>query len=165
MARRTPNPEFPLTVVIDTAEQLPYAFTGVPADKEFGGGVWRVNTARGSLVWGDYSLVGHVCRVAVERKSKADLFRTVGQERDRFVRELAGLDDYEFAAVVVEAEWSEVFGDPPRFSQLPPKLLYRNVLAWQQRYPRVHWWFVPGREVAEVTTFRILERFWKELEK
>jgi hypothetical protein len=165
MPRRRPDPEFPLTVVIDTAEQLPYAFAGVPADREFGGGCWRVPTVRGSLVWGDYSLAGHEAEVAVERKSKADLFRTVGQERDRFVRELAALADYRFAAVVVEAEWSEVFDDPPPFSQLPPKLLYRNVLAWQQRYPRVHWWFVPGRDVAEVTTLRILERFWKEQQK
>jgi hypothetical protein len=36
------------------------------------------------------------------------------------------------------------------------------VIAWQQRYPRVHWWLCPGRAFAEVTTYRILERYWRD---
>ena len=36
----------------------------------------------------------------------------------------------------------------------------RSAIAWQQRHPRVHWWFVPGRDFAEKLTFRILERYY-----
>lgn len=159
---KPPDPEFPRTVLIDTREQAPYPFDTIPADREHGGGFWRVRTERLALPSGDYSLDGYAAAVAVERKSLADLYGTVGQGRDRFIRELERLNEMTFAAVVVEAEWSEVLGDPPPFTRLSPRTVYRSVLAWQQRFPRVHWWTCPGRDMAEVTTFRILERFVKE---
>lgn len=162
MPRPAPDPEFPCTVLVDTREQLPFAFDAIPADATAGGGLWRVRTDRLALPSGDYSLDGYAAAVAVERKSLADLFGTVGQGRERFVRELERLADMTFAAVVVEAEWSAVFTAPPGFTGLPPKTVFRSVLAWQQRFPRVHWWFCPDRDFAEVCTFRILERFVKE---
>ena len=75
---------------------------------------------------------------------------------------MARLASFHAAAIVVEAEWSEILNAPPRHSKLPPRSVFRTVIAWQQRYQTVHWWFVPGREIGEVTTFRILERFLKE---
>lgn len=183
MPRRDQNPTFPRTILIDTREQLPlvfanlnatcdetedgtwrapYLFAEVPADAQFGGGIWQVRTERLTLPSGDYSLDGYADAVSVERKSKADLFGTLGQGRDRFIRELERLNEMTFAAVVVECEWSEILNDPPPFTGLEPKTIFRSVLAWQQRYPRIAWWFCPGREFAEVTTFRILERFVKE---
>lgn len=150
---------FPAAVLIDTREQRPYAFAGLTADAHQGGGPLVVETRPATLPSGDYSLDGFADRVAVERKSKADLFGTLGRGRERFERELARLAGMEFAAVVVEAEWSEVFDDPPARSGLAPKCVYRSVLAWQQRFPLVHWLFVPGRDFAEVTTFRVLQRF------
>lgn len=162
MPRRDPNPEFPATILISGAEQLPYTFRGIAADQEFGGGVWRVATQTLHLETGDYTLDGYATQVGCERKSKADLFRTIGQERDRFVRELERFSTYRFAAVVVEAGWDEILNDPPPYSQLDPRLIYRSVLAWQQRYPCVHWWFVADRDMGEVTTLRILERFLRE---
>ena len=176
------QPAFPCTVVIDTREQSPYSFDRIPADVSQGGGIrteviqtsngpvelkfqkaWlAIRTEVRTLKSGDYSLAGYEHRVAVERKSPSDCFSTIGQGRDRFERELARLNGMQFAAVVVESEWSEIFADPPEHSQLSPKTVYRSVLAWQQRFKNVHWLMVPGREVAEVTTFRVLERFWKE---
>lgn len=158
MARKKPTAAagatvFPAAVIIDTREQRPFRFDAVP------GTVVRTVTA--GLPSGDYSLDGYESAVAVERKGIGDLFNTVGQGRQRFVRELARLAGYRFAAVVVEAEWSAVIDDPPRHTALKPRTVYRSVLAWQQRYPVV-WWFCPGREFAEYTTFRILERFWRE---
>jgi ERCC4-type nuclease len=162
MPHRQPNPVFPATVLIDQREQLPYTFADIPADAEAGGGVWQVPTQAARLDAGDYSLDGHATRIAVERKSLADLFGTVGQGRVRFIAELERLNEFPFAAVVIEADWSAIVNDPPRFSRLSPRTVYRSVIAWQQRYPRVHWWTVPDREWAEVTTFRIFERFLKE---
>ncbi len=162
MPRPTPDPEFPAVVLIDTREQLPFTFADIPADKEFGGGFWRIKTERGTVPSGDYSLAGQADRVAVERKSVADLFSTLSAGRDRFVRELERLAAYQFAAVVIEGDWTEITTAPPARSQLPPRIVYRSVLAWQQRYPRVHWWACPDRRFAEVTTFRILERYLKE---
>jgi hypothetical protein len=166
MARRrkpaADPPAFPCTVVIDTREQHPYAFAHIPADAYQGEGLLAVRTEVRTLRSGDYSLAGYEARVAVERKSKADLFGTIGQGRERFERELARLNGMQFASVVVEAEWSEIFRDPPPHTQVLPKTINRSVLAWKQRFPRVHWELWPGRAAAEAITFRILERFWKE---
>jgi hypothetical protein len=159
---RATDPNIRERVLIDNAEQLPYSFAGIAADAAAGGGTWQVRTERVNLDTADYTLDGCASRVAVERKSLADLFGTIGKGRGRFIRELERLADYTFAAVVVEAEWSTVVNTPPMHSRLDPKTVYRSVLAWQQRFPRVHWWFVPGREWGEVTTFRILERYLKE---
>lgn len=159
---KTPNPTFPTTILIDTREQREFGFNAIVADEQFGGGVWQVKTERLMLPSGDYSIDGYASRVAVERKSLADLFGTVIQGRARFIRELERLNEMNFAAVVVESEWSEVFDNPPSRTRLEPKTVYRSVLAWQQRFPRVHWWMCPGRSIAEVTTFRIFERFLKE---
>ena len=189
---------FLIPVVIDTREQLPFTFGGMLCDQTDGGGSLTVPTVRGTLKSGDYSLLGYETRVAVERKSLADLYSTLGQGRERFEREIQRFaDDCEFAAVVVEADWSAVLnrypqslldlraefvgrvsaGDtsapwsewvnwldeamptPPPQSLLAPKTVYRTVLAWQQRYPNVHWWMCPNRQLAEVTTFRVLEKF------
>ena len=205
MPRPTPNPAFPVVVLIDTREQLPYSFDGITADAEHGGGTWQVRTEVRGIPSGDYSLDGFADRVAVERKSVADLFGTIGAGRDRFVRELERLDAMPYAAVVVEGDWREVTGTwptelaalraglvaaaeadgpiasapwaqwlklldaatpgPPARSKLSPRTVYRSVIAWQQRYPRVHWWFCPSRTFAEVTALRVLERFLKETTK
>lgn len=153
---------FPGTILIDSREQHFYTFREIPKDRTEGGGTWQVLTKTVGLASGDYSLHGFADKIAVERKSLADLFSTIGQGRDRFERELERLDAMEFAAVVVEAEWSSIINEPPRHSNLTAKTIFRSVLAWQQRYPRCHWLFVPGREMGERTTFRILERFMKE---
>lgn len=158
------RPTFPGVVLIDTREQRPFLFDCVPAPADQDGGMLAVYVRSIGLPSGDYSLDGYSRQVAVERKSVADLFGTVGQGRGRFERELERLAEYRFAAVVVEGQWSDVIDDPPRHTALRPRTVYRSVLAWQQRFPVVHWWFCPGREFAEYTTFRILERFWRERE-
>lgn len=153
--------QFPCVVKIDTREQRPYQFADLIADVSQGGGPLIVETVTGTLVSGDYSLCGFEDRIAVERKSLADLFGTIGGGRDRFERELDRLNAMEFAAVVVEGQWSEVFDNPPRHSKLSPKTVFRSVNAWEHRYPRVHWHFLPGRDFAEVKAFRVLERYYK----
>lgn len=149
-------------IVCDTREQEPYTFAGLKADQVDGGHVMTVRTERRTLKSGDYSLSGFETRVAVERKSLADLFGTLGQGRDRFERELERLREYEFATVMVESTWPEILASPPTRSKLPPKTVLRSVIAWQQRYPNVHWFLAGNRRAAEGITLRILERFWKE---
>ncbi len=181
----------PFTVVVDTREQLPWTFAQVPADRgelataakgrggqgedpapvppdspsglPSGAGFLVVPVVVEGLPAGDYSIRGYGERIAIERKSKADLFGTLGQGRDRFVRELDRLNAYDFAAVVVEAELSEILTDPPAHTSLSPKTITRSVIAWQQRFPRVHWAFLPGRAAAEVWAYRVLDRFWRDV--
>lgn len=156
---------FARTLLIDNREQQPYAFAGLRADMRQGGGPLVIETKTMCLQSGDYSLEGYEDRVAVERKSLNDLFHTLSQGRDRFERELARLNEFDTALVVFEADWLTVFTNPPRFSHLEPKTVFRSVLAWIQRFPRVHWFPAPDREFAEAVTFRFLERFQRERER
>jgi ERCC4-type nuclease len=148
-------------VVIDTREQLAWSFAGMQADAIDGRRPIQVACVRACLPSGDYSLLGFENRIAIERKSLQDLFSTIGQGRARFERELARLAVMEAADVVVEADWQTVIETPPERSQLPPKVVFRSVIAWRLRYPRCHWWFMPGRALAERVTFRLLQRFYR----
>lgn len=154
-------PDFPCPVLIDTREQLPYGFANLAADAAAGGGPLTVTTELASLPTGDYSLADLTDRVCVERKSLADLFSTLGQGRDRFERELERMSSMDVAAIVVEASLADIIRNPPALSRMSPKAVYRTILAWTIRYPTVHWLPCGCRRLAEVTTFRFLEKFWQ----
>jgi hypothetical protein len=149
-------------VVIDSDEKLPYTFLGIKSDARAGGRVLAVPLMRRGLRTGDYSLRGFEARVACERKSAADLYSTIGQRRACFERELARLNEMDFAAVVVEADWETLLREPPERSRLRPKVVYRSILAWQQRFVRCHWLMMGSRRLAEVTVLRVLERYWRD---
>ena len=167
----------PFTVVIDTREQAPYSFTGIRTDpsstRKQKSLPLVIPTVVATLRSGDYSIRDHEDHISVERKSLADLYSTLSQRRKQFIAELERLNCLRFAAVVVEAGWPTILGKPPTLmdggphhvSQMRPKTVYRSILAWQQRYVHVHWLLCESRNFAERTTFRILERYWKEWEK
>lgn len=162
------------TVLVDQREKLPFQFQNLFASAKHGKRPLEITVRACNLPTGDYSVDGlHLPPenrkwipqpprgIAIERKSLTDLYNTLGQHRQRFERELVRLNAYAFAAVVVEADWLTVLQSPPERSQLLPKTIYRSVIAWQQRYVNVHWWFASNRRFAEVTTYRLLEMFWR----
>ncbi len=152
----------PFRVVIDTREQSPFGFAGIVADAAQRRRPIAVQTVRAGLPTGDYSVEGLESSIAIERKSRADIYSTIAQGRKRFARELERLAALPgFAAVVVEDELSHLLQSPPFHCQLPPKNLWRSIMAWQLRFRGVHWVFCPDRRFAEIATFRMLERFWK----
>ena len=151
----------PYTVIFDTREQAPYSFVK-PLRGRNARELFSIRTERGTIASGDYSLAGFQDRMAIERKSLADWYGTVGRGRARFVRELDRLACLEWSAVVIEAEWSEILTAPPVRSRLHPRSVLGSVIAWQVRYPRVHWCFLPGRDAAEGYVGRILDRWWRE---
>lgn len=158
----------PFTIVIDTAEKAPYTFAHPLAVDASRPPLRIVTEQRKLFIAGtqlsiDYSLAGYTDRVAVERKSWSDFLMTLGQTRARFQRKLGLLHaNYEFAVVVVEAEWGFMLANQHPHSRLNLKSALCSVLAWKQRFTRVHWEFVPGREMGEVVTARHLERFWRD---
>jgi ERCC4-type nuclease len=141
-----------LTIIIDTRELKPFTFTSI---------IPIPTTIVATLQTGDYSIQGYENQITIERKSLVDLFGTVGKGRKRFEAELQRMVEYRFAAVVVEADWVAVLRHPPTRSRLNPKTIYASVIAWQIRYG-VHFWFCPNREFAQKTTYRILDRFYKD---
>ena len=145
----------PLCVVVDTREQAPYTFACITPPP-------LVEVA--TLASGDYSVKGLEDQVAIERKSLADAFGTFGQGRERFERELSRLAQMRFAAVMIEAPWEQIILQPPRQSKLNPKTVHASVVAWQVRFQTIHFWTCPNRVFAERTTYRLLKRFWDDLQ-
>ncbi|NUP10878.1 MAG: hypothetical protein HOW73_32945 [Polyangiaceae bacterium] len=97
------------TIVIDTREQRPWTFADHP-------------TVHRALPAGDYSVDGLEHRVAIERKSIADLVSTLTAGRERFERELQKLADYERAIIIVEGDLEDVIAGRYR-SKVPPQCL------------------------------------------
>jgi hypothetical protein len=158
----------PFTVVIDTREQHPYTFTGFTEDA---GKQYRpvvIHTVRQGLQSGDYAIQGAELLMSVERKSLSDLFGTLTVDRERFERELDRLNQMMFAAVVIEAGWEAIWLGPQRSERTPEqaratgKTVYRSIIAYSIRYPKVHWFPMPDRQAAERMTFRLMQRFWQD---
>jgi len=161
--RRPPAPS-PFVVIVDTREQAPYTFAGLKQDAVEGGQKISVQRQWKALRSGDYSIAGYEDKVAVERKSLADLYSTLAKGRDRFEREMDRLAVLDAACVVVEASWGTILGDPPKRSRLPPKTVLRTCLAWTQRYG-VPWLTFDSRRLAEIGTYRYLERWWRDYQE
>ena len=109
---RTTSRSEPIAIVIDTREQLPYAFD--PA---------VVTVTRKALPAGDYSLPGYETCVAVERKSLDDFVASVITERARFGRELRALTEFDLGCLVVEGSLEDVLAHRYRSGAHPSAVL------------------------------------------
>ena len=150
-----------MVVIIDNREQRPVLFDKA-GDPTFPG----LQIEWGTLTTGDYSIKGMDspdCEfsVCIERKSMADLFGSTGRGRDRLEREFERMSLFDHAEFVVEGDLREIFKSPPPISKMRPKLVYRTVLAFCQRYG-VGFWPCPSRSFAERHTYLSLMRFWDD---
>jgi ERCC4-type nuclease len=174
-----PEQEFevcPFTVVIDSNEGAPWLFrdfkargTGKPlVIKTVNKPLWstgkREVLVKGSRMMhglADYSIDGMEELIQIERKSHEDLYGTLGARRDQFESEIARLNLCEFAVVIIECGWGQL-AEAPENSSLKPASVIGTIIAWQQRYPKVHWITAGTRAQAERLAFRVLERFWED---
>jgi hypothetical protein len=105
-----------ITAIIDTREQCPLELS-------------PLRVVRGTLDTGDYSIAGLEHVVSLEWKSLADLLACVGQERERFDREVQRLLAYPVRALLVEATWDEIeIGDLR--PQVTAAAALGSVLGW-----------------------------------
>lgn len=160
----------PYTILIDSQEKQPFTFRGL---LDVGDVPLIVPTEWRSLGegWGDYSIDGYEGLAHIERKSPSDACGTIlgwGERRERFEFELNRLAGIDCAAVVIECTLSTLLGHVQARGKKSVdenrKILFRQVLAWQQDY-RVPWLFADSRRMAEVATFRILDRYWRKQQK
>ena len=145
-------------VIIDTREQTPWVFSGIIHQRI----PVTIRTVVQKLKTGDYSLHPYADQFAVERKSPQDLVNTVCRGRDRFERELARLDAMEFGCVIVEEQWKELMVWCAENTRYSPVSLDSSILAWNQRFKNVQWYFRPGRYAAMKTAFKLMDRWWRD---
>ena len=139
-----------ITAIVDSREQLPLHLA-------------PLKSIVGTLATGDYSVVGLEAVVAIERKSLPDLIACVGQERERFEREVQRLLAYPTRAIVVEAAWCELERGEWR-SKVTPAAATGSCLGWiAQGLPIV---FAGTRPAAAKVVSRLLyiaaHRRWRE---
>jgi ERCC4-type nuclease len=108
----------PITILQDTREQTPWKF-GV-----------GVTVERVTLAAGDYSVKGHSDRVAIERKSIDDLAQTISWGRNRFEEELKLLMQYEYRAILVEANLADVLEHRYESFTHPSAVVGSSVAFW-----------------------------------
>jgi ERCC4-type nuclease len=140
-----------LKILTDSREQTPYLFRGFDVEIEVVG-----------LPVGDYSLPGFEDRVAVERKTLDDLIGCLmGDNRDRFERELAKARHFDLFAVVVEASLADVSNGRYR-SEMKAQAALQSILTFQVRYGVSFVW-AGSRAGAEYICHGLLSKYLREI--
>ncbi|MCY2990928.1 MAG: hypothetical protein NTY19_24090 [Planctomycetota bacterium] len=105
-----------VVAIIDTREQTPLDLS-------------QLQTITAALSTGDYSIVGLESVVSIERKSLSDLLGCIGQERERFDREVMRLLAYPVRALIVETTWQDIEAGDWR-SKITPAAALGSLLGW-----------------------------------
>lgn len=149
IAARTPQRQQQKpTVIIDTREQAPLKFS------------CAVHVQVATLETGDYSVAGFTDRVAIERKSLADLVQCVGPDRERFLDCCRRMRNYELRAVVVEASLADVLAHVYR-SQTRPQSVIGTTIAILADYGVPTLWAGDAANAANIVE-RLLTRIWRK---
>lgn len=151
----------PFTIIVDSREQDPFHFYGIIGDSSENYRPLIVPTQVVGISTGDYSLAGSALHdICIERKSAADLFGTLAAGRERFEEEHKRMQSFAVKAVVIESDWPTMLTNPPSHSRLSPLSVYGTSVSWLVKYG-VPWIACPGRRFAEITTFKILRKFYE----
>ena len=127
-------------ILVDSHERYAWKFTPQ-----------QVATTVAPLAAGDYGVRnGQRLVASVERKSLADLVSTLTSGRLTFV--LADLASLPYAAVVVEARYSEVL----KLDRVRPSIVLEGLAECAVRFPSVPIHFAETRPLAQEWTFRFL---------
>jgi len=108
-------------IIVDTREQEPLTFT-------------HLESRRGTLMSGDYSVVGLENLFAVERKSIADLASCcVGENRSRLERECHRLRGFRFKRLLIVGTEEQIFR-AQYHSSVAPKAILATLSAFEVRW-------------------------------
>jgi DNA excision repair protein ERCC-4 len=109
-------------------------------------------------------VAGFEDRIAVERKTAEDLISCLmGDNRQRFERELAKAKSYDTFLVIIEASLQDIAEGRYR-SAMKPHAALQSIAAMMIRH-RVSFLFAGNREGGEYMTFSIFQKYLAEIEK
>jgi len=138
-----------MKILIDTREQLPYAF--------------ETPSGTGTIPVGDYSIFGLENRIAIERKEVNDLIGCLTTGRERFEKELRQGKALDYFALVIEGSLSDLAEGNYR-SQMNPKSAIQSLLAFSVRY-RLPIFFCENRAYGQRVTESLLCKYAHEVER
>lgn len=131
MARQELLPD-DLTAICDTREQRPLDLAPMKIERK-------------GLTTGDYSIAGLEHVIAVERKSLDDLLQCIGQERERFDREMHRILAYPHKMLVIEATWADIRAGKWR-QKVHANAVAGSLLGWMSKGIPV--FFAPDHDSA-----------------
>ena len=109
------------TIIVDTRETQPLVFT-------------RLESRRGTLLTGDYSIAGLENLFSIERKTIGDLVACcVGENRARFERELHRLRGFRFKRLLIIGTEEQILRGNFQ-SNIKPKAVLATLTAFEIRY-------------------------------
>ncbi len=138
-----------MVILRDSREQAGYTFAGPRYE--------GVTVKDGSLVTGDYAPAGLESLCACERKSMDDLAHCLGQDRQRFVRELERSKALDAFCVVVEGSWEDLAAGQYR-SRLDPHSAAQSVLSFTARLG-IPFLFMGSRAAAEYAVWSFCRQY------
>ena len=138
-----------ITTLVDSRENLPYAFSGP--------------TEVTGLAVGDYSVKGLENCITLERKTADDLIGSLTKGRDRFERELFKLKSYDYAALIIETSLADIINGN-YYSDMNPKSVIQSLVAFSIRF-RLPVWFAGSRAWGQRLTESLLCKYAAETEK
>ncbi len=144
--------EFPkgFILVIDSREQLPLFTGSLPKG---------LVIVRDTLNVGDYSIRGFESQIAVERKTIGDLLGCLGNDRERFKRELEKLKAYEWKAICLEGTEDELL-QYHDFSLMNPNSVRQSIVSINIRYG-IQFYFSQKRSSIERWILDHLIKFFR----
>lgn len=116
---------------------------------------------------GDYSLKGYEDKIAIERKSPSDLFGSLGKDHARFKRELARAKDYDYFAILVETNYTNIINkefDGAHHSKMKGYVVAQILFTLHIKYG-IPIFMVNGRREAKAYVRELLKAYKKQVDK
>lgn len=117
-----------ITVLTDTREQKPWVLDAS-----------RFTMQRATLRTGDYSIAGIEDQFVIERKNLGDAVGSLISGWTRFAKELNRLASFDSAAIIVEADLSDVFAHRYESDASPESVIGRANAIWFDYGVPVFW--------------------------
>lgn len=150
------------TVIKDTREQDGYTF------ERFNG---RYHQCKGMIVrkldTGDYSLEGLEDKVCIERKGRvSELAINLGKDKQRFMREIERMKDFEFKFLILEFSLDDVMNFPEgsdipeenwKSIKITNKYMLKMLIEFQM-YDDIHVILCGSKKNAKLVVNSILKR-------
>jgi len=136
-------------IIVDSREQKPY---------------FTKNVEVAGLKTGDYSIKGYEDRIAIERKSIADLFGTLGKGNKRFKKELERSRSLEYFAIIIDGTFRQVrdkdFPDSYR-TKMKGFVILKILFTLIVKY-KVHVFFGGDRKQSKSIVKQLFDAYWRQ---
>lgn len=98
----------------------------------------------------------------VERKALDVLQAAVIEDEETLTQQHVQAVEFLNRGFLQRWAWMEEEEHSAWRSKMNPRSIWGTIAAWSKRYPKVHWWTMGSRRIAELWTFELLEQYWRE---